>query len=88
MATIAGSDGGGEEPDMNWLCSSAPVPKVDEMREFNVGCDGRLGRVGDGSRSRTNAGFDKLAGIACGCSGIVPLAPGAPLRKAELIERP
>jgi len=90
MATIAGSEGGGEEPDVNWLCSSALVPRVEDISEFNVGWEGRLGSVGDGSRSR-RAGFEKLAGIACGCSGMVPLTPtAAPLRNevAELTERP
>lgn len=35
----------------------------DEMREFKVGCVGRLGRVGDGSRKPAPCGADMEGGI-------------------------
>jgi len=79
IATIAGSAGGGVVPALKWSLSSTPDPKVEEIREFSVGCDGKFGSVGDGSRSR-EGGFDILVASACGCSGIEPLRLRTPLR--------
>jgi hypothetical protein len=76
IATMAGSTAGEEGPTPKLLVSSVLEPKVDEMREFSVGCDGRLGSVGDGSRSRELGDEIPVAE----CSGIVPLRPAAPLR--------
>jgi len=50
------------------------------MREFSVGCDGKLGNVGDGSRSREGP-FDIFVASAWGCSGIDALRLRTPLRK-------
>lgn len=57
-------------------------PNVDDMSEFNVGWEGMLGRVGEGSRSLGEM-FVRVWSVG-GCSGIdaEPLSPErTPFRK-------
>jgi hypothetical protein len=68
MARMAGSAGGAD-----------PSTKVELINESNVGCEGRLGNVGEPSRP-TGDEMEPAPGRTLGCRSAVlfPFTPGPP----------
>ena len=74
MAKIAGSEGGAD-----------PSPKVELIKESRVGCEGKLGNVGDPSRPIGEMGPEKGRTFACKSTAPFPFIPTArPPRLAPL----
>ena len=68
MAKIAGSEGGAD-----------PSPRDELINESSVGCEGKLGNVGEPSRPTGEIGPETLRTFACKSAAPFPFVPTARL---------